>query len=399
MKKFSIKWHSSIKEIPESFWDKLKSKNHIPFFEWSWLKSLEDSQSVCPKTGWQPLFLGVWNIEKLIAVAPLYLKNHSFGEFIFDSPFVELANHLDLNYYPKLIGMSPFSPIEGYRFFILQDENEQEVTNLIIKEIDRFALKNGINSCNFLYVDPAWKRIAEAAGCAKWLNKQSLWQSNNQNNFSDYLAEFNSNQRRNIKRERSAINKAGIRIETLAGHKINEHVITNMHDFYEDHCSRWGIWGSKYLSKDFFQNLAQSRQLENLLIFAAFRENINKPIAMSLCITDREKLWGRYWGSKEEINFLHFELCYYAPIEWAINHGIRSFDPGAGGSHKLRRGFVAKPTVSLHRWYNNRMDSLIRAWLPKINNLMVQEINAINNELPFSNERPSIQSQGTKNEK
>ena len=206
------------------------------------------SKSVSTKYGWQPLFLSAWSENDLIACAPLYLKSHSYGEFIFDNAFVQLAQDMGLQYYPKLIGMSPLSPIEGYRFLFAEGVNDRDLTQILISEIDSFAKQNGILSCNFLYVDPKWMKVAESLNCAKWVNQQSLL-------------------------------------------KLND---------------------------------------------------------------------------------------------------IKYFDPGAGGSHKKRRGFIAKPNASLHRWYNLPMDSLIREWLPRANKLMLDQINATNNEVPFKFEEPKL---------
>ena len=162
-----------------------------------------------------------------------------------------------------------------------------------------------------------------------------------------------------------------------------------MHRFYEQHCARWGPWGSKYLEEGFFEALARLHR-DQLVLFSAHRGDPRDPVAMSMCVQDGRQLWGRYWGSHEEVDCLHFEVCYYAPIEWALANDIVSFDPGAGGSHKRRRGFVARPHASLHRWYQPQMDQLIRTWLPKVNGLMLEEIEAINAELPFKAEPPAL---------
>ncbi len=390
MSDFIARWHTSITEINATKWDQLSEQKLIPFFTWRWLNALESSESVCQKRGWQPIHLSLWRKSSLIAIAPLYLKNHSYGEFIFDQIFAELATQLGQNYYPKLIGMSPFSPVEGYQFLIAPNENKQAITNAIMHEIDRFALKNQILSCNFLYVDSIWQTIAEKAGCATWLNKQSRWTSCGETNFSDYLANFNSNQRRNIKRERKSVKDAGLSISVITGQNINQRTIENMYELYEKHCSKWGVWGSKYLSKKFFETIFSSLDQNQMVFFNANRGDTNKPVAMSFCITNGDILWGRYWGSHEEIDCLHFENCYYSPIDWAINKGIKFFDPGAGGSHKRRRGFLAKPNTSLHRWYNPTMDHLIRNWLTKVNKLMIHEIKAENNEVPYKVDLPPL---------
>jgi hypothetical protein len=285
--------------------------------------------------------------------------------------------------------MSPVSPVLGYRFHVLDGEDAAELTGVLMQAIDTFCEHNGILSCNFLYVDPEWRLLAEAAGCATWLNQQSLWSCGDDRSFEDYLKGFNANQRRNIKRERKAVAKAGITVTPLSGDQLDLALLQTMHRFYEQHCARWGPWGSKYLEESFFEALARLHR-DQLVLFSAHRGDSRDPVAMSMCVQDGRQLWGRYWGSHEEIDCLHFEVCYYAPIEWALANGIVSFDPGAGGSHKRRRGFVACPNASLHRWYHPRMDALIRAWLPKVNGLMLDEIEAINAELPFKTEPPAL---------
>jgi predicted N-acyltransferase len=158
-----------------------------------------------------------------------------------------------------------------------------------------------------------------------------------------------------------------------------------MHDFYLDHCRRWGQWGSKYLTEQFFALAAQQLR-QDLVLFSAHQigDDPHNPLAMALCVHQGDQLWGRYWGSNLEQENLHFEVCYYAPIAWAISQGVRSFDPGAGGSHKRRRGFVARPHASLHRWYQPQFASLIQRWLPLANGQLLEEVEAINAELPFS---------------
>ncbi len=390
MKNLKTKWHQSIQEIPKIIWNKFQGKNITPFYKWDWLNALEKSESVTPKYGWQPLFLSVWQEKDLIACAPLYLKSHSYGEFIFDNAFVQLANDMGLKYYPKLIGMSPLSPIEGYRFLYSDGVDIAEITELMFLEIDSFAKQNGILSCNFLYVDPSWMLIAESHNCAKWINQQSILNLNEEKTFSDYLQKFNSNQRRNIKRERESIRKSGVKVNPLIESEINIMTLKRMHYYYQLHCSRWGIWGSKYLTESFFLELSSNELKENIILFEAKEEKNDKTIGMSLCIKNHNMLWGRYWGSEKNLDSLHFEACYYSPIEWAIKNKIKYFDPGAGGSHKKRRGFVAKPNASLHRWYNTSMDLLIREWLPKANKLMLKQIIATNNEVPFKFEEPKL---------
>jgi len=380
---YSLIWTHTIADVPQAEWDALAMPLKTPFLEWDWLHNLEISQSVTANTGWLPNHLILWRDRTLIAAAPLYLKGHSQGEFVFDHQWAELASRLGIEYYPKLLGMTPFTPVEGYRFLIAAGENEEEITALMLHEIDSFCVKHRISGCHFLYVDPQWRPILERQGFTPWLHHSYIWGNDNFQTFDDYLTGFNANQRRNIKRERKAVEKAGLRLQALTGEEIPNSMFPLMYDFYADTCDKFGWWGSKYLTKQFFQQL-QHNYRHRVVFFAAYNEqDPSQPVGMSFCLFKEDKLYGRYWGSFQDIDCLHFDACYYAPIEWAIAHGIQNFDPGAGGKHKKRRGFPATPNYSLHRFYNHRLGQIILPWVREVNQLEQKEMDAINAELPF----------------
>ncbi|MEM7555733.1 MAG: GNAT family N-acetyltransferase [Cyanobacteria bacterium P01_A01_bin.84] len=381
---YSVAWINKIAQVPKSEWDALALPLKTPFFEWEWLNNMEASGSTTANTGWLPNHLTVWKDKTLIAVAPLYLKGHSYGEFVFDHQWADLAGRIGVEYYPKLLGMSPFTPAEGYRFLIAPGEDEAEITAMMVQEIDNFCSQNQISSCHFLYVDPQWRSLVENLGFTAWKHHSYIWQNHSFSDFDDYLAVFNANQRRNIKRERKAIAKSGLYLKTFTGDDIPEFFFPQMYDFYADTCDKFGWWGSKYLTKTFFQQLHTSFR-HRVVFVAAYSENDeNQPLGMSFCITKGDRLYGRYWGSSQEFDCLHFNACYYAPIEWAIANGIQSFDPGAGGRHKKRRGFPAKTNHSLHRFYNSRLERILLPYIKEVNQLEQTEIDAINAELPFS---------------
>lgn len=380
---YSLVWTHTIADVPQSAWDALAMPLKTPFLEWDWLHNLEISQSVTANTGWLPNHLILWRDGTLIAAAPLYLKGHSQGEFVFDHQWAELASQLGVEYYPKLLGMAPFTPAEGYRFLIAPGEDEEEITALMLHEIDNFCVKHRISGCHFLYVDPQWRPILERQGFTSWLHHSYIWENANFQTFDDYLTGFNANQRRNIKRERKAVEKAGLRLQALTGEEIPNSMFPLMYHFYADTCDKFGWWGSKYLTKQFFEQLHDNYR-HRVVFFAAYnQEDPHQPVGMSFCLFKEDKLYGRYWGSFQDIDCLHFDACYYAPIEWAIAHGIQNFDPGAGGKHKKRRGFPATPNYSLHRFYNNRLGQIILPWIRKVNQMEQQEMDAINAELPF----------------
>ena len=377
--KIEIKF--SIKEINKHTWNELSKEVNNPFFEWEWLFNLELSKSVSRETGWQPLYFIAYENEEICGIAPLFLKNHSYGEFIFDQSFARLAQDLNLNYYPKLIGMSPYSPVKGYQFLYKKNKDKKEITNSLINYIDNFALKNKILSCNFLYVNQDWGEYLKALGYQEWINTTSEWKNNGEKSFEDFLFRFNSNQRKNIKKERKSIINKNLNIKIYTEDSLNPEILKKMHNFYEQHCLRWGVWGSKYLTFEFFKNILESKK--NLILFAATKNESDNQIAMSMCIKNEKNLWGRYWGSQEEVSNLHFELCYYQPIEWAIKNNIQSFDPGAGGNHKRRRGFFATRTKSLHKWFNKNMENIITPWLQEVNVQTNKQIQLENQSIPF----------------
>ncbi|RMH73506.1 MAG: N-acetyltransferase [Cyanobacteria bacterium J007] len=386
----SVRWLDQIANVPQQQWDALAQPLKTPFFEWDWLHNMEASGSITAKSGWLPNHLTLWRDRELVAAAPLYLKGHSYGEFVFDHQWADLAHRLGIDYYPKLLGMSPVTPATGYRFLIAPGEDEEHLTGVMVNAIDRFCDRHQISCCNFLYVDPDWRPTLEKFGFTPWLHHSYIWQNHGFSSFDDYLQAFNANQRRNIKRERKAVRKAGIEVKTLHGDDIPHVLFSRMYRFYSDHCDRFGWWGSKYLNKPFFEQLYHNFR-HRVLLVAAYDENDPRdPIAMSFCLTKGDRLYGRYWGCDREIDCLHFDACYYTPIAWAIDRGIQSFDPGAGGQHKKRRGFPATGNHSLHRFYNHRLDHILRPYLKEVNAMEQMQIDAINQGLPWKKTMPEL---------
>ncbi|MGF1495728.1 MAG: GNAT family N-acetyltransferase [Elainellaceae cyanobacterium] len=380
---YSLAWINRVADVPQDQWDALALPLETPFFEWAWLHTLESSGSATAQAGWQPSHLTVWRDRTLIAAAPLYIKGHSYGEFVFDHQWADLAYRLGIEYYPKLLGMSPFTPAEGYRFLIAPGEDEYTLTALMVQAIDHFCDRHRISGCNFLYVDPDWRRLMEQFGFVSWLHHSYIWQNEGFQTFDDYLGIFNANQRRNIKRERKAIAKAGLQMTVLTGDDIPKSLFSQMYAFYSDTCDKFGWWGSKYLTRRFFEQLHGSYRHRVVFVAAYEESNAHKPIGMSFCLTKGGQLYGRYWGSSKEIDCLHFNACYYTPIDWAIAQGIHRFDPGAGGRHKKRRGFPAVPNHSLHRFYDDRLSRILSHYIGEVNEMEEREIEAINQNLPL----------------
>jgi predicted N-acyltransferase len=390
-------WISSITQVDRILWNTLAKPLLTPFFEWEWLWNLEDSGCAIAQEGWLANHLLLWQGQKLVAAAPLYLKGHSYGEFVFDHQWADLARRIGIDYYPKLLGMAPFTPAAGYRFLIdpeITDQGEiKKILDEMIGEIDHFCDRHKIPSANFLFVDPTWKHELESRGFTAWMHHSYVWENQNFQNFDDYLKGFDSNQRRNIKRERKAVTNANITMKVYTGDRIPHHFYSFMYDLYSDTCNKfWG--GSKYLNRKFFEQLRTC--FSDRLVFTAGEvEGYPTPVGMAFCIRKDQNLYGRYWGAVQDIDCLHFDACYYTPIDWAIAEGIKNFDPGAGGEHKKRRGFPATPNYSLHRFYRPRLGQILIPHINEINEYEQRQIEAINQELPFSVEAPSLTSENS----
>jgi predicted N-acyltransferase len=291
---------------------------------------------------------------------------------------------LNISYYPKLVGMSPFTPMIGYRFLIAAAEKESAVTRYMVNEIVQLCRRYRLSGCSFLFVDPQWRRLMISHGFISWLHQSFTWQNEQYRVFDDYLAVFNSNQRHNIKRERQSITKQGVKLKVLAGNDIPRAFFSEIYPFYERTNDKFGPWGCKYLTDRFFKGLADSYR-QRLVFVAAFEKtDPDSPIGLALLVRKRDQLFGRYWGCSKEINHLHFNACYYSPIEWSIANGINRFDPGMGGYHKIRRGFMAVANYSLHRFFDPRLAQIMAAHIEEINRLEQENIDELNLELPLA---------------
>jgi predicted N-acyltransferase len=381
---YSISWIQDISKIGKPAWDALAVSLPTPFLEWDWLRLMEISGSATAKTGWLPNHLTVWSGRDLVAAAPLYVKGHSAGEFVFDHVWADVATRLGISYYPKLIGMSPFTPMVGYRFLIAPTENASALTAIMVAEIDRFCRRHGMSGSSFLFVDPQWQQEMMNQDFLGWRHQSYAWHNHGYRNFDDYLAMFNSNQRHNIRRERKAIERQGLTMKIFTGQQIPRTYFPLMYRYYERTNDKFGPWGCQFLTKSFFDGLHQ--HFGHRLVFVAAldgKDQTSPPLGMSMLITKGAQLYGRYWGCRRPMDALHFNTCYYTPIEWAINHGIHFFDPGAGGAHKVRRGFTARSNYSLHRFYDPRLQQIMETHIDEINRLEQEHIDSLNRELPF----------------
>lgn len=376
-----IQWKKGISNIQESAWNSLSLPLDSPFLEWEWIAQLENSKSASFEFGWIPNHLTVWLRDRLIGAALLYLKYNSSGEFVFDHIWVKLSEKIGISYYPKLIGMVPFTPVPGYRFLIASDVDETALTDLMIQAIDRFCEREKISSCSFNFVDKDWKLFMENRGFNTWQHQSFIWENTGYRDFDEYLAVFKTNQRRNIKRERKRLAHRGISVKRYTGTEISLELLKLTYDFYRRTNENYGPWACKHLTPEFFEYLYGIYR-HRLLLLAAYEGNESVPVGMSMLVYKRKWLFGRYWGSRKYVPNLHFELCYYKPLEWSINCNIRYYDPGMGGYHKLRRGFRVVSNYSLHRFYDLRLSMVFNMYIDEINRMEQEQNEYLNWELP-----------------
>nr|MDJ0837905.1 GNAT family N-acetyltransferase [Acidobacteriota bacterium] len=276
----SFRWHTALDELPKDAWNALAEPLESPFLEWDWLVNLERSDCLNPEQGWQPCHLALSTEDgQLLAAAPLYVKGHSWGEFVFDQQWAEVSHRIGIPYYPKLVGMSPFTPAIGYRFLVRPELNERETCAAMMKAIDAFCKENQIAGCHFLHTDSEWCKTMETLGMKPWLHHSLIWKNNGFQEFEDYVAMFKSKQRNNIRRERRKAAEHLI-FKAVPGEEAPDRLFGLMYDFYERTCRKFYNW-SHYLNREFFAGLARKMPHRTLMIAAYERDGGSDPVAIS----------------------------------------------------------------------------------------------------------------------
>lgn len=354
-----VRSHERISKVPRALWDALPATREAPFLSWSFLESLETTGCVGGDTGWLPHHLTVWRAGKLVAAAPAYVKLHSDGEFVFDHGWAEGAMRAGLAYYPKLVVAVPFTPAVAPRLLVAEGQ-EQGLAALVLAEaLKKLIQRNGLSSAHVLFPLDTEARALARAGLAHRLGLQFQWHNQGYASFDEFLARFSSKRRGMIKRERRAMAESGITLETLRGREITPELVDFAFDFYRATVDKF-VWGRQYLTRGFFEELVS--RIGDAVELVVARDG-QRRIAGALNFAGPKVLYGRYWGALEERPFLHFNVCYYHSIEDAIARGIERFEPGAGGSHKVTRGFVPTVTHSVHYLANRSLDSAVRRFL------------------------------------
>jgi predicted N-acyltransferase len=369
--------------IPPGDWNSLLTAEAVPFLEWEWLAALEESGSVAGETGWQPLHLTLWDGRRLSAAAPFYLKSHSQGEFVYDYFWAEAAASLGRPWYPKLVGTIPATPAEGYRFLCAPDTDPAAAAVLLLETAEDLCRKNRISGIHLLFTDPAWGADLSGLGYTSWEHSHFLWENPGYAGFENYLSLFTKNQRKNIRKEYRRHQEQGIALRIVEGAEAEAELFHRMFELFTITNNKFIPWDARYVNEAFFSLL--EKKFRRRLVFAEARHTGGSEdlIALAMLIRKGDRLWGRYWGAYEEIRDLHFALCYYAPMDWAIRKGIRFFDPGAGSTHKIRRGFRAVTDTSFHKFFDPALDRLFKDNIASVNRYEAEIRAGLNAELPF----------------
>ncbi|MEZ5523893.1 MAG: GNAT family N-acetyltransferase [Pseudomonadales bacterium] len=379
---FTFQYRSRIDEINAAEWDKLCGTDY-PFLRHAFLAALESSGSVGEHTGWHPHHLTVYQQRQLVAVMPLYIKYHSYGEYVFDWAWAEAYQRYNVPYYPKLLTAIPFTPATGPRLCSAPEVDKSLLIAAIVKELQTKTAQGDFSSWHLLFPPEKEFQRWNATNLRPRTGCQFHWFNQGYENFDDFLTTFTSRKRKNIKRERRRVAEQGIRLQRLTGEQVTEQHIRDFFIFYQATYLKRGQQG--YLTLEFFLQL-RSALAEQLLLVMAYKEN--EAVAAALCLHDSSSLYGRYWGCLEEYECLHFEACFYQGIEYCIEQGLQRFDPGAQGEHKILRGFEPIKTWSLHWVEHAGFREAIDRFLEQEKHGMAHYEKQAALMLPFKNKAP-----------
>ncbi|MFT4266020.1 MAG: GNAT family N-acetyltransferase [Xenophilus sp.] len=341
-----LRIHTDPAQIDAAAWDTLLARQAqpSPFMRHAYLAALHASGSATPETGWAPAFATLWRGEALTAACPLYVKSHSYGEYVFDWAWASAYEEHGLAYYPKAVCAVPFTPVPGTRLLAVDAQHRA----LLVESLVRWCRQMALSSLHLLFGDDEDIAACEASGLKLRHTVQFHWKNDRYADFGAFLAALSQDKRKKIRQERRKVREAGVGFRWARGADISG---ADWEFFYRCYARTYREHGNPpYLTRDFFRRQA-AQMPEAWLLFTAEREG--RAIAASLVALQGGDgggavAYGRYWGALERVDCLHFEACYYQPIEWCIAHGVRRFEGGAQGEHKMARALMPVKTTSAH---------------------------------------------------
>jgi hypothetical protein len=368
---------SRIADIPAADWDACAGDN--PFVGHAFLSALEDSGSVSAETGWLPQHLVLPNPEGgILGCAPLYLKSHSYGEYVFDWNWADAYERAGGRYYPKLQCSVPFTPATGPRLLVNPAAERGEVEAGLVAAMLELARRHQASSLHITFPPrDQFERLGEF-GLLQRLGVQYHWLNNDYADFGAFLATLASRKRKAIRKERRKVAESGIRLTPLSGSDIQARHWDAFFEFYMATADR--KWGQPYLTREFFHLLGERLADRVVLVMADYQD---EPVAGALNLKSDTTLFGRNWGSLGSFRFLHFEACYYQAIDYAIAHGLKTVEAGAQGEHKIQRGYLPTATYSAHWIADAGFSNAIEEFLVRERRAMQHEIDALEDCSPF----------------
>ncbi len=377
-----IHFLTSLQEISAQRWNALAGTDY-PFLRHEFLDLLEQSGCCDRASGWQPCHATLYRGDQLIALMPLYLKSHSYGEYVFDWSWADAWQRSGLNYYPKLVTAAPFTPATGPRLCLAPGEDKAAVYAWLLQAIRQFAQENGISSWHVLFPSIEDGELLQGMGTSLRIASQFHWFNEGYACFDDFLASFNSRKRKSLKRERRRVQEQGIELRVLEGEAISAVDWERFYQFYQmTYAKRSGHGG--YLNRAFFLGLADAIPTHCVMVLAYQKD---RAVAGALYFRSSDTLFGRYWGCEQELDCLHFEACYYQGIEYCIRHELQRFDPGAQGEHKIQRGFTPIKTCSNHWIADERLRAAIEDFTEREQPQIESYIDSASDYLPFRQPR------------
>jgi hypothetical protein len=368
--------HKAIAEIPAADWDACAGPDN-PFVSYAFLSAVEDSGSATRRTGWLPRHAVLRDgAGAIVAAAPMYAKSHSYGEYVFDHAWARAFEQAGGRYYPKLQVAVPFSPVPGPRLLIRPDAGVP--AEALARALAQATRQLEVSSAHVTFCDRSdWDALGEV-GWLPRLGVQYHWSNAGYATFEDFLAALSSRKRKSIRRERRDANACGLEFLALRGPEIGRRDWEAFYRFYTSTVDR--KWGSAYLTEAFFPLLGE-RLGERVVLMLARQNGV--PVAGALNLAGTDALYGRNWGCSAEFPFLHFELCYYRAIDFAIAHGLKRVEAGAQGEHKIQRGYLPVPTYSAHWIGHAGLRRAITEFLDRERPAMLAEIEALKEASPF----------------
>ena len=337
-----VKQIHSMAQVDCAAWNQLAGDGY-PFLRHEFLLALEQSGSVSEQTGWEPAHLLVIDENELVAFMPLYLKYHSWGEYVFDHQWAQAYQQQGGHYYPKGLTAIPLTPCQGARIAFQATIDPLEIMHLLLAFIKQLSAESGVSSWHCLFPDPQQVELLRSLGLSIREGVQFHWFNRGYGDFNDFLQTLTAAKRKMLKRERRRVTEQGIRLLRIAGPEVSERQWQAFYQFYTMTYLKRG--SHPYLNQAFFQQITATLGEQLLLVLAVKDDNY---VGAALSFIGANTLYGRYWGCYEEYNSLHFEACYYQGLDYCIEHGLKRFDSGAQGEHKIARGFEPISTYSAH---------------------------------------------------